>query len=699
MRAGVALQRTLEVVVRNDWIGGVVLGALVVGCGGDEEPEEIPDRFVTMRLEEPEAGGQKARMEKAKPRSDRAKGQRVEAQGGESLGGQAVGGLIGVKGGASCGSSSLGSGLAARGSGLGGGGSYGVSGGVGGLGSMGAKAISQDVVDHGSNPVEQPADDFLSTFAIDVDTGAYTQARRVLRSGGLPEPAAVRTEEFVNYLDYGYPEPEPERPFAVTLDAAPHPFQAGHHVLRVGLQGSTPTPDTRRPMHLTFLVDTSCSMTSSDRLSLAQESLRHLVKGLKQQDSVAIGTYAGGVAQVLEPTSAVRQSTILAAIDGLRTGGGTAMESGVTLAYAMADDAYVAGHENRVVVLSDGDANIGGSTTTDMLDVVRRYAGRGITLSTVGFGTGNYRDALMEQLANKGDGTYVYIDGPSEAERVFGDGALAALTTIARDVKIQVAFDPEDVVSYRLIGYENRAIADEDFRRDEVDAGEIGAGHTVTALYDVVLRPQRSADVATVHLRWKPPGPEAPATEMSSAIPDREFGQGSADLRLAFAMASFAEKLRRHESYDAVGWAAIRSIAAGAQRGDDRGEELLELIDAAAKLDEADRSHDLLGNRISVEGGLTRDAVQETVGRMRTALQYCYSRELARWPSLAGRLEVRATVASDGAVSNAFVAHSTMPSDEVERCVTSRFLRARFPEPGSAGVATIRVPIEFSPGT
>lgn len=492
-------------------------------------------------------------------------------------------------------------GLAGRGGGLGGGGtalgigSFGAkgeaSGAVGygsGGGSHAARAsrtaapVAQDAVHYGYNPTELVQRDGLSTFSIDVDTASYTQARRSLIGGVLPTQAAVRTEEFVNYGRYRYPQPEPGAPFSITMDAARHPWEPQHHVIRVGIKGADGDQE-RVPLHLTFLVDTSGSMAGGDRLPLAKRSLEYLVGNLAPGDTVAIATYAGSTQKVLEPTPVSDAPRIVEAIRSLTSGGGTRMGSGLELAYEMASRARVQGHENRVIVLSDGDANLGATSHEQMLASLADHAKQGITLSTVGFGRGNYRDTLMEQLADQGDGNASYIDDFEEAKRVFGEDLGATLTTIARDVKIQVQFDLDDVIAYKLVGYENRAIADQDFRNDHVDAGEVGAGHTVTALYDVVLRDERSGPIAWVRVRHKAPGPDVPATEQvvelpASAVGDA-FDEADRDLQRAWGSAAFAEKLRGAPSMVEVGWARIEALVAGAMRPeDDRDVELLDLV-------------------------------------------------------------------------------------------------------------------------
>jgi len=414
---------------------------------------------------------------------------------------------------------------------------------------------SEQYTDYGVNEMTLTEADAQSTFSIDVDTASYTIARRKLQGGQLPPTASVRVEEFVNYFAYDYVQPTGDAPFAVNMEAAPNPYQPGHHVLRVGVQGRAADLDDRKPVHLTFLVDTSGSMQSPDKMGLAKTSLRQLVSQLDDDDTIALATYAGSVRRVLAPTSAGRQDIIFDAIEGLSAGGSTAMSSGIDLAYEMAAESMVEGHENRVIVLSDGDANVGRTSHEQILNQIKGYAAQGVTLSTIGFGMGNYKDVMMEQLSNKGDGNYYYIDSVNEARKVFGKDLSGTLQVIAKDVKIQVEFDEDAVYAYRLIGYENRDIADRDFRNDEVDAGEIGAGHRVTALYDVVLRDgyRREGELACVRLRNKAPGRDGAASgsaavEWETVFPVEmvhyEFAEASPSFRLAAGVAFFAELLR-----------------------------------------------------------------------------------------------------------------------------------------------------------
>ena len=442
--------------------------------------------------------------------------------------------------------------------------------------------------DHGVNPVVEPSRDRFSTFAIDVDTASYTISRRKLVEGTLPPFASVRVEEYVNYFRYGYAAPA-QKPFAVTTDAAPWPFTPGHHLLRVGLQGRKVQATERTPVHLVYLVDTSGSMSGTDRMDLAKKSLRTLTDKLKAGDTVAICTYAGGVEKILDPTSIDHKDRILAAIDRLRAGGSTAMGDGLALAYDLAKKTLVRNHVNRIVVLSDGDANVGRTSQDELKKIVRGHRGEGITLSTVGFGSGNYKDAVMEQLADSGDGNYTYIDSEEQSRRFFGEQVDGLLQAIARDVKIQVELDPSVVTTYRLFGYENRDIADRDFRNDKVDAGEVGSGHTVTAMYDVVLK-RTDASPVTVRVRHKTPHGIERADESVFPMPTANlastFEGASADFRFATAVVGLAEVLRK--SPHATEWRLdkIAKIANDASLGRSERVELVGLVNRAAELSE-----------------------------------------------------------------------------------------------------------------
>ncbi len=512
------------------------------------------------------------------------------------------------------------SGLGARGAGVGGGGALHGIGGLGtkgrgsgsagyGSGAQAERAAARSAyryaepgrteVSSGApvNPYTAVAEDRLSTFAIDVDTASYSQARRVIQSGGLPQADSVRPEEFINYFHYAYSQPPSltsaegspaptALPFSVDMEAMPDPFRPGHHTLRIGVQGRAVARDSRPSVHLTFLVDVSGSMAADDKLGLAQRSLHLLVDGLREDDTVALATYAGRVATLLQPTPAGQAATVHAAIDALSSGGSTGMSAGIDLAYGLAQSSFEPGHENRVIILSDGDANVGNTSWDELLSQIKGAADRGVTLSTIGFGVGNYQDTLMEQLADKGDGNNYYIDSEAQAKRVFVQGLGGTLVTIARDVKIQVEMNPESVLAYRLIGYENRDVADKDFRNDRIDGGEVGSGHQVTALYDVLLKEGHAPTLATVRLRWERPGADSTAQERVYAFPDRALRETlsltTPDTRIAYAAATFAELLRGSEHAPEIELGALLGVTRAAARAGNKDDaELLRLIERA----------------------------------------------------------------------------------------------------------------------
>lgn len=412
---------------------------------------------------------------------------------------------------------------------------------------------------YGVNPFVDTEDDRLSTFAIDADTGSYTLCRQYLQDGHLPPAEAVRVEEFVNYFDYDYPAPE-EETFAVYTEAMAWRFGQGRrnsHLLRIGIKGMEVAEENHKPAVLTFVIDVSGSMNRENRLGLVKQSLEMLVERLRPEDRIGIAVYGSSGRAILRHVGLENKEMILSAIRCLGAEGSTNAEEGIRIGYEMADEAFKPGYINRVILCSDGVANVGRTGPDQILGVIQAKADKGITLSALGFGMGNYNDVLMEQLGDKGNGYYAYIDTIDEARRLFGGNLAGALQVIARDVKIQVEFEPRAVQSWRLIGYENRDVADRDFRNDAVDGGEIGAGHAVTALYELKLRPEARGTAATVRIRYKDPD-TFEATEISEAFDTRRIERGFASVSRSFGLAcvagEFAEILR--ESY----WAKEASL-------------------------------------------------------------------------------------------------------------------------------------------
>ena len=362
--------------------------------------------------------------------------------------------------------------------------------------------------DPGKNPVTDTDEDHVSTFAMDVDTASYAIAQRYVADGNVPDPASVRVEEWVNAFDQGY-EPPRQATFAIDVDGAPTPFSRQDDVLlRVGIQARQSTERARPDAALTFVIDTSGSMERDGRLELVKDSLRKLVRSLGSGDSIAVVTFGDTARVVLTPTRATDEATILRAIDQLKPGGSTNLEAGLTLGYSLARETLLGdGGIDRIILASDGVANVGLTDANAILGQIRHDAAAGIELVSVGVGMGNYNDVLLEQLADQGDGFYAYINDLAEARRLFTEDLVGTLQTVALDAKAQVEFDPAVVATYRLIGYENRAVPDGQFRDPGVNAGAIGAGHAVTALYALTLRSDagRDATLGTVRLRWTEP--------------------------------------------------------------------------------------------------------------------------------------------------------------------------------------------------
>jgi Ca-activated chloride channel family protein len=412
--------------------------------------------------------------------------------------------------------------------------------------------------EYGTNPFIDTEDEHLSTFAMDVDTASYSITRRYINEGHLPPPEAVRVEEFVNAFDYHYNTPK-DGAFALHIEGAPSRFGEGNRLrlLRIGIKGRVIPDEDRKDAILTFVIDVSGSMSIENRLGLVKRALSLLVDQLRPGDKVAIVVYGTRAHIVLRHTGIEARGKILAAIDSLEPEGVTNAEEGLRIGYDLALRNAKAGSINRVILCSDGVANVGKTGNKEILKEIRAHVQAGITLSTIGFGMGNYNDVLMEQLANNGDGSYAYVDRIDEARRVFVENLTGTLQLIARDAKIQVDFNPQAVSRFRLIGYENRRLEHDQFRDDTADAGEIGSGHSVTALYEIKLLPfdaitkdQNEAptpELATLPIRYEDPDNHQ-VTEISEGIHLSQlkdtFEDASPEFRLAAAVAEFAEILR-----------------------------------------------------------------------------------------------------------------------------------------------------------
>lgn len=440
--------------------------------------------------------------------------------------------------------------------------------------------VENDWIDTATEPT--------STFSIDVDNASYTWTRRQLESGALPDPQAVRVEEFINFFDYAYLEPTGDDPFAIDLEVSPSHFgPENSQLLRIGVKARDVSVADMKPSNVVLLIDTSGSMSSSDKLAMVKESLESLLDNLRPTDTIGIVTYAGSSDVVLDPTELSERAAIDDAISGLHSGGSTNGADGIRTAYDLALAHKIEGGNNRVIIMTDGDFNVGISGS-NLADYVGERRSEEIALTAVGYGTGNFKDAQMEQLAQAGNGNYFYCDSLQEAGRIFGSELPSTIEIVASDVKLQVEFDPSTVAEYRLIGYENRLLANEDFEDDTVDAGDVGPGKRVTAFYEVVLHDGVDAGLmATGRSRYKQPfGETSELFEQSIKLSSRtEFEEASPELRFGAAVVEFAEILRHSKHTDGARFDEVEAIASAASYpGDEKMSEFLQLVDIASGL-------------------------------------------------------------------------------------------------------------------
>ena len=447
----------------------------------------------------------------------------------------------------------------------------------------------------GTNPITETASNHLSTFALDVDTASYTVARKYIQQGNLPNPDSVRAEEFVNYFKQGY-NPPADVAFALYADGAPSPFaqREGAYILRFGVKGYEIPDSQRKPLALTFVIDISGSMNMDNRLGLVKRSLELLVNRLKADDTVSIVVFGSDARLQLPITSGSQRDQILQAIYSLYPEGSTNAGEGLRLGYQMAMQAYRQGASNRVILCTDGVANTGITNPDEILSTVQGYVSEGITLTAMGFGMDNYNDTLLERLADKGNGNYAYVDTLEESQRLFVDQLTSTLDIIAKDAKVQVDFNPDVVSAYRQIGYEDRQLANQDFRNDSVDAGEIGPGHTVTALYEVYLRPGSQGRLATLQMRWKDPQSEK-VTEVNGNLNSwdlqNKFENADPHLQLDVAVAQFAEILRNSPYARGQNLGSVQEIVSPLRYklGDDPDvSEFISLVDQTVRLSHND---------------------------------------------------------------------------------------------------------------
>lgn len=452
------------------------------------------------------------------------------------------------------------------------------------------------------------ADEPVSTFSIDVDTASYAYVRRLLEDGFVPEPDAVRIEELINYFPYGYaPADSAEVPFKPTIGVYPTPWNPRTQLLQIGIKGYVPPAGEDRPSNLVFLIDTSGSMDAADRLPLLKRAFGLLVDQLSANDTVSIVVYAGSAGVVLEPTAATEKARILSALDNLTAGGSTAGAAGIELAYRLAEQGRITGGTNRVILATDGDFNVGIDDPEALKDFIKAKRESGTTLSVLGFGRGNLDDATMQALAQNGNGNASYISSFREAQKVLVEEMGGTLDMIAKDVKIQVEFNPALVAEYRLIGYETRALNREDFNNDAVDAGDIGAGHTVTALYEItpvgsgaelidplrygqaVETPGAGDEIAFLRMRYKLPDSDVSQLIEQPVTADvvySDIAEAGEDMRFAAAVAAFGQKLKGSNYGSAMGWDAIEALARSGKGPDESGyrAEFIQLVGAASLL-------------------------------------------------------------------------------------------------------------------
>ncbi|MBE7484602.1 MAG: VWA domain-containing protein [Polyangiaceae bacterium] len=453
------------------------------------------------------------------------------------------------------------------------------------------------------NPFIRVATDPRSTFSVDVDTASYALIRRHLNDGQLPPKGAVRIEEMINYFSYAYPEPEGDRPFSVSSEVGAAPWAPQHRLLKLGLKGKHVAPADVPGTNLVFLIDTSGSMSDENKLPLLKRAFELLVQQLDAVDRVSIVAYAGSAGMVLGPTPGNDKRAILGALERLDAGGSTNGGQGIELAYKLASEGFVKGGVNRVILATDGDFNVGVTNQSDLVELVEDKAKSGVFLSVLGFGSGNYNDSTMEKLADKGNGNYAYVDTLNEAKKVLVEQATGTLLTIAKDVKIQIEFNPSEVSAFRLIGYENRVLSHQDFNDDRKDAGEIGADHSVTALYEIVPAGRGLAIPGTDPLKYQTPGAptgaavkgELGTVKLRYKLPDasesqllevvvRESGVAeSNDFRFAAAVAQLGMLLRDSPYRGSSSYSEVVRLASSGEL-DERRRELLDLARKAEQL-------------------------------------------------------------------------------------------------------------------
>ncbi|MCB9750099.1 MAG: von Willebrand factor type A domain-containing protein [Myxococcales bacterium] len=592
------------------------------------------------------------------------------------------------------------------------------------------------------NPFKTVGDSPLSTFSIDVDTASYSNMRRYLSEGSIPPIDAVRVEEFINYFDYDYPQPSDAHPFSVTTEVASCPWNPDHRLVHVGIKGRDIAQGQTPPRNLVFLLDVSGSMNSADKLPLLKRGLTMLTKDLRPSDRVAIVVYAGASGVVLPSTPGSRRDQILGALDKLEAGGSTNGGEGIQLAYKIARESFIEGGINRVLLGTDGDFNVGTSSQGELERLIVEKRKSGVYLTVMGFGHGNLKDATMETLADKGNGNYAYIDSDREAHKVLVREAGSTIVTIAKDVKLQVEFNPAEVERYRLIGYENRMLAAKDFNDDKKDAGEIGAGHTVTALYEVVpagggksatqvdslkyqterglTKDATSGELMTVKVRYKPPKSDK-STLLSQVVNDADAGYKSASesFRFSAAVALYGMLLRESPERSQGTLEQAATLARGALGKDPHGDrkEFVSLVEKAASIGLKNRAVASSGGgyggyggfggqrvprvrqaKADVKGELDRDIIRRIVRAHINEVRYCYNTGLNKDPNLKGRVTVQFVITGAGTVGSSVLEAATLPDTNVANCIAKAVKRWKFPKPKGGGEVTVSYPFVLEPG-
>ncbi len=475
--------------------------------------------------------------------------------------------------------------------------------------SISAEFNTEDYANIVENPFLTAVQNPLSTFSIDVDKASYSNVRRFIQNGSLPPAGAVRIEEMINYFDYSYPQPQNDDPFTITTEISECPWNSQHNLIQIGLQGKKIPTENLPPTNLVFLIDVSGSMDEPNKLPLVQASLGMLTDQLRDNDKVAIVVYAGNAGLVLPSTSGSNKMKIKKAIIALEAGGSTAGGEGIKLAYKIAKENFIKEGNNRVILATDGDFNVGVSSDDELVQLIEEERKSGVFLSVLGFGMGNYQDSKMQQLADKGNGNHSYIDNINEARKVLVSEFGGTLFTIAKDVKIQIEFNPQKVQAYRLIGYENRMLASEDFNDDTKDAGELGSGHTVTALYEIIpvgvksefiktvdplkyqaksLNNSFSNEVMTVRLRYKKPDGDVSKLIVENLIDKHTaLNETSENFRFSAAVAEFGLLLRHSAFKQQSNYQQVIDMAKAAKTADDNGyrSEFVELVRSASSMD------------------------------------------------------------------------------------------------------------------